>query len=100
MTIKMNDLVFAPFYVDDTWLPAGDNVPYSDYNVLSLVRHIWRDRSDITQHIVINGVTTIATPNEYGHDIFIDVTYSKRGWRATYAGKSGSTITNFTCYMD
>jgi hypothetical protein len=100
MPIKAEQLEYRHYCDDVSWLPEGDGTYVAENNVLSLVRHIFRDRSDMDKMPVINGITALATPNEYGHDVFIDVTYAKRGYRATYAGKSGTTITNFTCYMD
>ncbi len=98
MTIRMTDLKFRDDN-DTAYLPDG-TTPISEFDVLSLVRHIFRERSDIDMMPIINGVSMIGSRNEYGHDIFIDVTYSKRGYRATYAGRSGGQVTNVQCYMD
>lgn len=76
-----------------------DNNVYEN-DVLAAVRHILRDRSDCDQIPVVNGVRFASTDNEYGHNFFIDVTYAKRGYRATYGAKVDSTFHSLTCYMD
>lgn len=100
MSIRVEQLVFAEDS-DTTYLSKQGDIDPNLPDVLSMVRHIFRDRSDITQMPVINGVSATTEPNQWGHNIFIDVTYSTRGWRATYAARrTDSGISKFTCYMD
>lgn len=99
MTVRVSQLRYAD-EPDYGWLPDGD-LAVSDTDILSLIRHIMRERNDISIMPIINGVIGTDSLNQYGHNVFIDVTYSRNGWRATYAGKiDGSGVSNVQCYMD
>jgi hypothetical protein len=101
MSIKISQLRYAET-PDYGWLPEpkleDNNVHEND--VLAAIRHILRDRSDCDQIPVVNGVRFASTPNEYGHNFFIDVTYAQRGYRATYGAVVDSKFHSLTCYMD
>lgn len=98
MSIKTSQIVFSSD-PDFQFLPNGEAA--SEEDTLALIRHILRERSDCSIIPVVNGVIKTREVNEYGHNLFIDVTYSKNGWRATYAGSlTDSGVTNVQCYMD
>ena len=106
MTVRVDQLVIAKVddfdYLPDRPLP-GKWRTLSDYEALSLVRHIMRERHDCTMIPVVNGGFRQFAPNQYGDTVFIDVTYSKSGWRATYGAVSDprtGEIVKVQCYMD
>lgn len=100
MPITADQLVFNS-ESDISYLPQAQFlfVPPKDA-AIALIRHIFRDRNDIDMMPIINGITFNTVANEYGHNIFIDVTYSKKGYRATYGAFYQNYIRSFTCYMD
>lgn len=74
--------------------PAYNNV------LLSLVRHIMREeRCDIIPVVV---AATGHPVNRYGHNVQIEVTYDRAGYRAIFAGHYDGkhTVSNVQCYMD
>ena len=101
MTVRMSQVTFAD-EPDYAWIgqPQPDDNPIHATDVLAAVRHILRERSDCDQIPVVNGVRYAMSTNEYGHNFFIDVTYSTRGYRATYGATVDSTFHSLTCYMD
>lgn len=104
MTVRANQIVLPDLIDQDT-----SNLPYADdtfivsiESTLGLVRNIMRERSDCNIIPVVNGVFQSATPNKYGDDYFIDVTYHSRGYRATYGARIDLDTNAFRvqCYMD
>lgn len=105
MTIRLNQVVFADPGSDNGYLPLSASdlrcLPVSPEDTLALVRHVLRDRSDCDQIPVVNEVYKISDPNQFGDNIFIDVTYHTKGYRATYGALlTDSGISHFNCYMD
>jgi hypothetical protein len=101
MTVRIDQLVFTGD--DRGYLGNPPNKQgIAEEEVLSLVRNIMRERSDCQIVPEVNEVFRTAEPNEYGDNIFIDVTYDRSGFRATY----GAHFDTFTqrikvqCYMD
>lgn len=103
MTIRIQHLT-----IDDdmrSWLHAPEDGVDSLYDetrrldLLSIVRHIMRERGDCSMIPVIRAFTTHPT-NRWGHNAQVEVTYSKRGWRAIYGAHIGERVTNVQCYMD
>lgn len=78
-------------------LPA--QLDFRDRVVLPMVRGIMRERGDVTKMPFVVGVVMFTETNVYGHDLEIEVEYSKRGWRAIYAANV-CTPSNVSCYMD
>lgn len=102
MSIRHAHLRYKSNTPESLWIPKNElnlGIDLDDYAV-SFIRHIFRDRNDIDQIPVIEGMSFTALQNEYGHDAFIEVTYSTRGYRATYAAKRGVSLSNVACYMD
>lgn len=68
--------------------------------LLSLVRHIMRERSDCTMVPIVRAA--FAHPvNEWGDNVQIEVTYHARGYRAIYGAHiDGERVTKCQCYMD
>lgn len=99
MSIKVSDLVFADRA--DGYLPEAPQHT-SQEDALALVRHIMRERSDCRNIPIVNEVSLAGEVNQYGHNLFIDVTYnSRRGWRATYGALlTADGVSNLQCYMD
>jgi len=101
MTIKIENLSIEPDA--DVWLSATgiDALATDAYDVdiLSLVRHIMRERNDCTMIPVVRAVV-VHPVNEWGHNVQIEVTYHRRGYRAIYGAHLGERVTNFQCYMD
>jgi hypothetical protein len=104
MTIRIEHLTIE----DDAqaWLRApADGTDMLDSNVyyvelLSVVRHIMRERGDCSIIPIIRAATTHPR-NEWGHNGQVEVTYSKRGYRAIYGFLMGADgVSNVQCYMD
>lgn len=69
--------------------------------ILAMVRGILRERSDSTKIPVVMAAVAGPVPNEYGHNMFVDVEYDHDGHRATYAATiTRDGLENVTCYMD
>lgn len=102
MTLRLEHLVFADD--DRGYLPPvadADRLDVGHDIVLSLVRHIMRERNDWNRIPVVNAVYRATSPNQYGDNVFIDVTYHTSGYRATYGCIVGDTGTRrIQCYMD
>jgi hypothetical protein len=104
MTIRVENLTIQPdehvyLSVAHGALDLTANEAYRPL-LLSLVRHIMRDRSDCTMVPVVRAA--FAHPvNEWGDNVQIEVTYHARGYRAIYgAHADGDRVTKFQCYMD
>lgn len=70
-------------------------------DLLSVVRHIMRERGDCTMVPVVRGAVLFAEgTNEYGHNGEVEVTYHERGYRAIYGVHFGERVTKVQCYMD
>ena len=103
MTIQMQHLT-----VDadaSSWLTTDDgrdvrNDETLRFDLLSMVRHIMRERSDANMIPVVVGARLLDTPNRWGHNLQVEVQYHTRGYRAIYAGRTGGTLTDVQCYMD
>jgi hypothetical protein len=72
----------------------------SPQDMLSMVRHIMRERSDCTMVPVIRSIVRFSEVNEWGHNGEVEVTYSDRGYRAIYGFHAGEVISKVQCYMD
>lgn len=102
MTIRLQNIVKDSDV--DTYLRApkdGFDIlddPASQNDMLAMVRHIMRDEQCTIIPVVHAFVTHPV--NQYGHNVQIEVTYARRGWRAIYAGHAGGRLTNVQCYMD
>ena len=102
MTIRIDHLTIE----DDarSWLTApedGTDVLNDEtyaLDILSVVRHIMRDEPCTIVPIVRAAV--VHPTNRYGHNMQVEVTYSKNGWRAIYAAHIGERVTNVQCYMN
>lgn len=69
-------------------------------DLLSVVRHILRERSDCTMVPVIRAAVLFSEVNEWGHNGEVEVTYHERGYRAIYGVHFGERVTNVQCYAD
>ena len=108
MSIRISQIRFD-FTPEKNWITVqnySDLTPVPLYKTddeyaLSFVRHILRERSDSDQIPVVNSLLRTMNENEWGHDMFIEVTYSTKGYRAIYAGKrDGASLSDVSCYMD
>lgn len=70
------------------------------FDMLSVVRHILRERSDCTIVPIIRGVVRFHEVNEWGHNGEAEVTYDEKGHRAIYGFHFGERVTHAQCYMD
>jgi hypothetical protein len=105
MTIRIQHLTIDPTH--DTYLRAPedgtDALSFVSISVrerlLGFVRHILRDeRCDMVPVIL---AATIHPVNQFGHNMQVEVTYSRRGYRAIFAGlATPDSLTNVQCYMD
>lgn len=90
-----------------SWLDTDDDSAGTDVlnnslyraDMLSLVRHIMRERGDC-DFIPIVRAFVVHPVNEWGHNAQIEVTYSRRGWRAIYGAYIGERVTKVQIYMD
>lgn len=71
----------------------------SPQDMLSLVRHIMRERS-VDMVPIIRSVVLFSEVNEWGHNGEVEVTYHTRGYRAIYGFHAGEVISKVQCYMD
>lgn len=103
MTVRIQHLT-----IDDdsrSWLHApedGTDALYDEtlrLDLLSIVRHIMRERSDHNIIPVVRAFTVHPT-NRYGHNAQVEVTYDRQGHRAIYGAHIGERVTNVQCYMD
>ena len=69
-------------------------------DLLSVVRHILRERSDSDMIPVVRGAVRFNEVNQWGHNGEVEVTYHTRGYRAIYGVHFGSEVTKVQCYMD
>jgi len=69
-------------------------------DMLSVVRHIMRERGDFDMIPVVRAAVRFPETNEYGHNGEVEVTYSTRGYRAIYGVHFGERVTKVQCYMD
>lgn len=106
MTIRLENLTIdsdpAAWAMDCVREGAADVTNDETYRVdlLSVVRHIMRERSDCTMIPVIRAAVRFPVINQYGHNGEVEVTYSTRGYRAIYGVHFGEHVTNVQCYMD
>lgn len=105
MTVRIDALRFES--TDDTYLSVNGSemeVTYSEHfrrYILSMVRHIMRDRGDCNIIPVVLMATARAEHNEFGHNFSVEVEYSRFGYRAIYAGRIGfDGLTHVSCYAD
>jgi hypothetical protein len=102
MTIRLADLSIEA--ADDSWLRApedGVSIIHDEthrLNLLSVVRHIMRERGDCRFIPVVVGAVLHET-NQWGHNAQIEVQYTPR-WRAIYGAHFGERVTRVQCYMD
>lgn len=100
MSVKLEQIEFAD-EPDYSWLPdieSGFNPTEQD--VLAMIRHILRERSDCKRIPMVLGAVQTEQVNQYGHNLFIHIQYTNR-YQATYAGRvSDSGVSNVQCYMD
>lgn len=77
-------------------------------DILAMVRHIMRERSDCTMVPVVRAVIVFPT-NEWGHNSEIEVSYSRENtYRAIYGAtlsgslddRTGGQVSRVQCYMD
>lgn len=105
MTIRIQHLSIRPSA--DTYLRAPEDgvtmlsTHAYDSVLLGMVRHILRDeRCDIVPVVL----SACAHPvNRYGHNVQVEVTYARQGYRAIFAGHYDAatrTLSNVQCYMD
>lgn len=100
MTIRIENLTIDRSV--STWLdfPGATSIIGSKKAVLALVRHIMRDRGDCNIIPVVHAAV-LHPVNEWGDNVQIEVTYSRRGYRAVYGARmENGRITAFQCYMD
>lgn len=103
MTIRLENLT-----IDSdarTWMDAtsGRDVLLDEtrrMDLLSMVRHIVRDEHRVNMIPVVVGARLLDTPNQWGHDLQVEVQYNTCGWRAIYAARTGTHLTDVQCYMD
>lgn len=103
MTIRIQHLTIE----DDgrSWLHAPEdgtdvlNDMTYRLDLLSIVRHIMRERSDCSIIPEVHAFTAHPT-NRYGHNAQVEVTYSRSGYRAIYGAHIGERVTAVQCYMD
>lgn len=69
-------------------------------DLLSVVRHIMRERGDCTMIPVVRAAVRFNEVNEWGHNGEVEVTYHERGYRAIYGVHFGERVTRVQCYMD
>lgn len=69
-------------------------------DLLSVVRHIMRERSDCDIIPVVRAAVRFPGTNQWGHNGEVEVTYSTRGYRAIYGVHFGERVTHVQCYMD
>lgn len=103
MTVRMSHLSID--HDADAWAfdaPGADITEDETYrfDLLSVVRHILRERSDCDIIPVVRAAVYFGEVNEWGHNGEVEVTYSKRGYRAIYGVHFGATVTHVQCYMD
>lgn len=70
------------------------------FDLLSVVRHIMRERHDCTMIPVIRAAVHFGEVNQWGHNGEVEVTYHEKGYRAIYGVHFGERVTNVQCYMD
>ena len=100
MTIRLENLTIDAD--SHAWLEDGTDVTADEtyrLDLLAVVRHIMRERSDCSIIPVVRKATVHPT-NRYGHNMQVEVTYSTRGYRAIYGAHIGERVTNVQCYMD
>lgn len=102
MTIRIEQLTIEADEHNYLGLPTGCTDVTNDatyaLDILSVVRHIMRERECMIIPIVRAAI--VGPTNEYGHNMQVEVTYSKNGWRAIYGAHVGERVTNVQCYMD
>lgn len=103
MTIRIQHLTIRP--ASDAYLRVpedGDDALATDayrYELLAMVRHIMRDEPCDMVPVVL--AATVHPKNQYGHNMQVEVTYSRNGYRAIFAGeRTGDGLRNVQCYMD
>ena len=72
-----------------------------DNVLLSAVRYVQRSYNvDVVPCVV--GFVTADQPNEYGDHVFVEVSYSKTGWRTVLGGRidRNEKRVHWSCYMD
>jgi hypothetical protein len=102
MTIRINNVVIESD--NRSWLCADGMTDITNdethrFTFLSIVRHIMRERSDCDIVPIIR-MAVMHPVNKYGHNVQVEVTYSRKGYRAIYGAHCAGTVTNVQCYMD
>ena len=72
-----------------------------DNVLLSAVRYVQRSYNvDVVPCVF--GFVTADQPNEYGDHVFVEVRYSKTGWRTVLGGRidRNEKRVHWSCYMD
>lgn len=67
--------------------------------LLSVVRHIMRERGDCDMIPTFRAAWLHPT-NQWGHNMTVEVTYSRHGYRAIYGVLLRGTVESVSCYMD
>jgi hypothetical protein len=107
MTIRLENLTID--HDDRSWVfdcvrhdGASDVTLDETYrlDMLSVVRHILRERHDCKIIPVIVGAVRFPVTNRYGHNGEVEVIYDDFGHRAIYGVHFGERVTNVQCYMD
>lgn len=104
MTIRIENLTID--HDERAWAlsSVGTDVTLDEtyrLDLLSVVRHILRERSDCDIiPVVVAAVRFSNGVNEWGHNGEVEVTYAKRGYRAIYGVHFGERVTKVQCYMD
>ena len=103
MTIRIQHLTIDPD--DRAWLHAPEdgtdaiNDDTRRLDLLSIVRHIMRERGDCSIVPVVRAFVVHPT-NRYGHNAQVEVTYDHDGHRAIYGAHLGTHVTHVQCYAD
>lgn len=107
MTIRIQDLTIdhdsAAWAFDLVRRDLGTDVTLDEtyrFDLLSVVRHIMRERSDCNIIPRVRAAVRFHEVNEWGHNGEVEVTYHTRGHRAIYGVHFGDHVTKVSCYMD
>src|SRR5690349_3086666 len=99
LTIDHDARAWAVTDAGEGWVDVTNDETYR-LDLLSVVRHIMRERSDCTMIPVVRAAVRFPETNQWGHNGEVEVTYAKRGYRAIYGVHFGDRVTKVQCYMD
>jgi len=106
MTIRIENLTIeadASAYALDAVYHGATDVTNDEtyrFDLLSVVRHILRERGDSNMIPVVVAAVRFPEVNRWGHNGEVEVTYHTRGYRAIYGVHFGERVTKVQCYMD